>query len=517
MDRNVPTEEELVRAAESLNIKYDSLNAVEIERSLLDFFPVSFVSHYHVMPLSLIGSTLTVAVSDPENISAVDDISSFLKIHVVPVLSSHQAIQDAVHKYYGLGAGTVHRLFEDGLDTEVEQIEEDDSQEDTSIVALVNTIINEAIKNDATDVHLEPFSGGLRARFRIDGVLSDVSLPDEISRFYPSIVSRIKILSQLDIAEKRLPQDGRIQMRINDVSLDLRVSTMPLVSGEGVHLRVLRQNRFLDFASLGIDHGNLSLLEDVIHRPNGMILVTGPTGSGKSTTLYACLDRINSQAVKVITVEDPVEYNLKGINQIQIHPSIGLTFAQGLRHILRHDPDVLMVGEIRDSETAEIAMRAALTGHLVFSTLHTNDAPGAVTRLLDMDFEPFLISSSLECVVAQRLVRRLCQRCRKEAAFELSVMKMEIGVADPGSLKKVYEPVGCPDCRMTGYKGRTGIYEIMMITDQIRDLILKRAPSSVIREAAERQGMRTLVYDGIEKVRSGVTSIAELLRVIKDE
>jgi len=516
-DKLAEEEQLLSLVANKSGVKYNNLKDIDINQNILDFFPVRFVSHYTVMPLSLSEDSLVVAVSDPYDIYTIDDISSFLDISVKPVLASKHSILNAIHKYYGLGASTVHKLSEEKPRFETEQKQEEADEETTSIIFLVNTLIKEAIKSDATDVHLEPYEKGLRVRFRIDGVLEDVILPDEIVKFYPSIISRIKILSQLDIAEKRLPQDGRIQMNIDGTDLDLRVSTMPLVRGEGIHLRILRQNEFLDLESLGYMPDHMAILEEVIKKPNGIILVTGPTGSGKSTTLYACLDKINSHALKIITVEDPVEYNLERVNQIQVQPKIGLTFAEGLRHILRHDPDVLMVGEIRDSETAEIAMRAALTGHLVLSTLHTNDAAGTVTRLLDMDFEPFLISSSLECVLAQRLVRKLCKKCRKKIKFDSSSYKEEGLTKEFKHLTEIYEPVGCENCRSTGYKGRTGIYEIMSMTDTIRELILKRASSPEIKSQAIAEGMKTLIQDGLDKVALGITSIAELLRVIKEE
>ncbi|MCX5715095.1 MAG: GspE/PulE family protein, partial [Candidatus Omnitrophica bacterium] len=385
------------------------------------------------------------------------------------------------------------------------------------IVKFVNQILSEAIKDRASDIHLEPFQDELRTRFRIDGILYDINTPETIKYFHPAIVSRIKIMSSLNIAERRLPQDGRFKIKVNDEELDLRVSIMPTAFGEAVHIRILSTRFFLELEKLGLLPEDLKIIETVIKRPHGIIFVTGPTGSGKTTTLYASLARINSSAIKIITIEDPVEYQLRGVNQVQVIPQIGFTFAAALRHMLRHDPDVMMVGEVRDYETAEIAIRAALTGHLVFSTLHTNDAAGAVTRLLDMGIEPFLVSSSLECLMAQRLVRTICQKCRVpvKASQELLAQVGEIGKELKGM--EFYEGKGCEACRFTGYHGRTGIHELLLVTEPIRELMLSHASSQQIKQKAISQGMRTLRQNGLEKAKSGITTLTEVVRVTQQE
>jgi type II secretory ATPase GspE/PulE/Tfp pilus assembly ATPase PilB-like protein len=390
--------------------------------------------------------------------------------------------------------------------------------EDASIIKFVNQILSEAIKERATDIHLEPFQDELRTRFRIDGVLYDTNIPETIKYFHPAIVSRIKIMSGLNIAERRLPQDGRIKIKVNEEELDLRVSIIPTIFGESVQIRVLSSSFFLELEKLGLFPQDLKLIESVITKPHGIIFVTGPTGSGKSTTLYACLARLNSSAIKIITIEDPVEYQLRGVNQLQVNPQIGFNFANALRHMLRHDPDVMMVGEVRDYETAEIAIRSALTGHLVFSTLHTNDAAGAVTRLLDMGIEPFLVSSSLECLVAQRLVRLICPNCRqplKTSKEILHEIKKDIEFDDKEI--QLFEGKGCEHCRFTGYRGRTAIYEILIVTEPIRELMLSRASSQQIKRQAIQEEMRTLRQDGLQKVLKGLTTYAEVVRVTQQE
>jgi type II secretory ATPase GspE/PulE/Tfp pilus assembly ATPase PilB-like protein len=516
------TEEQfLKRLAEESGLDYLNIRDIAVPSAAIERMPVSFVSHYRMMPVGYDEGVLTVAVADPSDIAAFDDVRSLLNMNVVRVLASASDIAESISRYYGVGAEALTRMKQDFSLPQVRQAAKaaaavEETAEAASIITLVNQIISEAVRQDATDVHLEPLDEGLRARYRIDGVLQDVGLPAAIASLYPSIVSRIKIMANLNIAEQRLPQDGRIRTIQDGRELDIRVSTMPLVTGEAVHLRLLRQHFFLGLEQLGYLPRDLKVLEDAIARPHGIILVTGPTGNGKSTTLYACLAKINDPGRKIITVEDPVEYRLNGVNQIQVQPRIGLTFAEGLRHILRHDPDVLMVGEIRDSETAEISIRAALTGHLVLSTLHTNDAAGTITRLLDMGFEPFLLSSTLTCLVAQRLIRRLCPQCRKAVTPD-SVVADQLRRLRPQGDITVYEAQGCKACRGTGYRGRSGIFEIVIISDGIRELILNRASSQEIRRQATKEGMRTLLDDGLEKVLMGVTSIAEVLRVTQEE
>ncbi len=495
-----------------------------IEPSVIQKVPAKFASHYKIIPIEYKDSVLTVAMTDPMDIRILDDLKLLLGVEVKGALASELEIMDAIRKYYGVGAETLERIIAQKSPVEKLEMKGEKAEdlgalaEEASIVKFVNQILSEAIKDRATDIHLERFQNDLRTRFRIDGVLYDINIPDTIKYFHPAIVSRIKIMASLNIAEHRLAQDGRIKIKVNDEELDLRVSILPTAFGESVHIRMLSSRFFLELEKLGLLSEDLKIIEEVIKKPHGIIFVTGPTGSGKSTTLYACLGRINSGEIKIITIEDPIEYQLRGVNQLQVNPLIGFNFANALRHMLRHDPDVMMVGEVRDYETAEIAIRSALTGHLVFSTLHTNDAAGAVTRLLDMGIEPFLVSSSLECLIAQRLVRLICPKCKiqvraKEEIF--SQIKNDIKF----SPEKVefYEGKGCPECRFTGYHGRTGIYEILLISEPIRELILNRASSQQIRQKAVSLGMRTLRHNGLEKVLSGLTTLSEVVRVTQQE
>lgn len=507
-----------------LNIPYVKLKDKNIEPLIIQKVPAKFASHYKIVPLEFKDNVLTIAMTDPLDIRTLDDIRLLLGLEVKGVLASELEIQDAARKYYGVGAETLERIiaqkspFEE-LKTGVEKVEDlEVLAEDASIIKFVNQILSEAIKDRATDIHLEPFHDELRTRFRIDGILYDINIPETIKYFHPAIVSRIKIMAHLNIAERRLPQDGRIKIKVTDEELDLRISTLPTAFGEAVHIRILSPRFFLELEKLGLLPEDLKIIEEMIKKPHGIIFVAGPTGSGKSTTLYACLARINSTAVKIITIEDPIEYQLRGISQIQVIPKIGLNFATGLRHMLRHDPDVMMIGEVRDYETAEIAIRAALTGHLVFSTLHTNDAAGAVTRLLDMGVEQFLVSSSLECLIAQRLVRLICTKCKtplksKKEILDQMTKNIEF---DPKEIE-LYTGAGCQDCRFTGYRGRTGIYEILTLTEPIREMILNRASSQQIKQKAISQGMRTLRQDGLQKVLAGLTTFTEVVRVTQQE
>jgi len=511
--------------ARQLNIPYIKLNSIDIEPLIIQKVPAKFASHYKIMPLEFKNDVITIAMTDPLDVRTLDDIRLLLGLEVKGVLASEVEIQEAIRKYYGVGAETLEKIIDQKLSTDELKMREEQVEdlevlaEDASIIKFVNQILSEAVKDRATDIHLEPFYQELRTRFRIDGVLYDVNIPETIKYFHPAIVSRIKIMAGLNIAERRLPQDGRIKIKVNDQELDLRVSIIPTSFGESVQIRVLSSTLFLELEKLGLLQEDLKIVEQAIKRPHGIIFVTGPTGSGKSTTLYACLARINSSAIKIITIEDPVEYQLRGINQVQIIPQIGFTFATALRHMLRHDPDVMMVGEVRDYETAEIAIRSALTGHLVFSTLHTNDAAGAVTRLLDMGIEPFLVSSSLEYLIAQRLVRMLCPKCKVLLAEKsrdeiLSHMK---DIDFDFTKAQIYEAKGCEECRFTGYRGRTAIYEILTVTEPIRELMLSRASSQQIKQKAVSQGMRTLRQDGLRKVLSGITTLTEVVRVTQQE
>lgn len=508
-----------------LGIPYVRLREREIEFAVIHRVPAKFASHYKIIPVELSDNILTIAMADPRDIRTLDDIRLLLGLEVKPVLASEFEINGAIRKYYGVGAETLEKIIAKrpdagelaAPDETVEDLEA--MADEASIIKFVNQIFSEAIKERATDIHIEPFQDELRVRLRIDGALYEISVPQAIRYFHPAIVSRIKIMSRLNIAERRLPQDGRIKIKIDNAELDLRISTIPTAFGETVHIRILNPQFFLELETLGLSAENLKFIQDVIiKKPHGIIFVTGPTGSGKSTTLYASLARINSARIKIITIEDPVEYQLKGVNQIQVNPKIGLTFAAGLRHMLRHDPDVMMIGEVRDFETAEIAIRAALTGHLVFSTLHTNDAAGAVTRLIDMGIEPFLVSSSIECLIAQRLVRLICPKCKAPVKSKAEILS-QIKPAELGSRKNVefYEGRGCEACKFTGYYGRTGIYEILPVTQPIRELILQRASSQQIKQKAVLSGMRTLRQDGLEKVFAGLTTFSEVVRVTQQE
>lgn len=510
--------------SQQLSIPYVKLSEVNIEPLIIQRVPARFASHYKIIPLEFKNNLLTIAMTDPLDIRTLDDIRLLLNVEVKAVLASEMEIQDAIHKYYGLGAETLEKIMDkkesqEEVSLEMEKIEDLEAlAEDASIIKFVNQILSEAIKDRATDIHLEPFQNELRTRFRIDGLLYDINIPETIKYFHPAIVSRIKIMAHINIAERRLPQDGRIKIKVNEEELDLRVSTLPTAFGEGVHIRILSPKFFLELEKLGLLASDLKIIEEVIKKPYGIIFVTGPTGSGKSTTLYAALARINSSRIKIITIEDPIEYQLRGVNQLQVNPPVGFTFAVALRHMLRHDPDIMMVGEVRDFETAEIAIRSALTGHLVFSTLHTNDAAGAVTRLLDMELEPFLVSSSLECLIAQRLVRLICPNCKVPVKVKPEILKqIENEIKSELDKLEVYEGKGCPDCRFTGYRGRTAIYEVLTINEPIRELILKRASSQQVKQKAISQGMRTLRQDGLQKVFMGLTTFTEVMRVTQQE
>lgn len=510
--------------ARQLNIPYVKLKDKDIEPLIIQKVPAKFASHYKIIPLEFKDNNLVIATSDPLDVRLLDDLRLLLGVEVKGVLASELEIQEAIRKYYGVGAETLEKMVTEksvtrDLAHEAEKAEDLEIMAgDASIIKFVNQILSEAIKEGATDIHLEPFQSELRTRFRIDGVLYDINIPETIKYFQPAIVSRIKIMAKLNIAEHRLPQDGRIKIKINDEELDLRVSVLPTAFGESVQIRVLSTRFFLELEKLGLMQQDLKIIEEVIKKPHGIIFVTGPTGSGKSTTLYAALARINSSAIKIITIEDPVEYQLRGVNQIQVVPQIGFTFATALRHMLRHDPDVMMVGEVRDYETAEIAIRSALTGHLVFSTLHTNDAAGAITRLLDMGIEPFLVSSSLECLIAQRLVRVICPKCKQPLKAQKEILDQMRGAIDfdPQTIS-LYEGKGCEFCRFTGYKGRTAIYEIIVISEAIREMILTRASSQQIKQKAVTEGMRTLRQDGFQKVIKGITTFSEVVRVTQQE
>jgi type IV pilus assembly protein PilB len=514
-------EQVMLVLSHQIGVEYIKLKTLDIEADIIEKIPAKFACYYKIIPIAIKENRLVVAVTNPLDLAILDDIRLVLGYDIEPVLAGEKDILDAIKKYYGVGADTIDKIIGNSKDeasgpTQVEASSNvDDMADDASIIKFVNQILEQAVLERATDIHIEPFEGELRIRYRVDGVLFNASIPPSIKYLHQSIVSRVKIMSALNIAERRLPQDGRLKIKIANQDLDLRVSVIPTAYGESVHIRILSANVLLGMESLGLLKDDLRIIDDIIRKPHGILFVTGPTGSGKTTTLYACLNKINDASMNIITIEDPVEYQLRGITQIQVNSKIGLSFATGLRSMLRHDPDVMMVGEVRDLETAEIAIRVALTGHLVFSTLHTNDSVGAVTRLIDMGIEPYLVSSSVEAVIAQRLVRVICDNCKREFTADDNLIK-DLKL-DPKEKKIFYEGKGCEKCKFTGFKGRTAIYEILVLDDEIRDMTLRRAPANEIRDIAIKNGMRTLFNDGMVKAEKGITTVGEVLRVTEIE
>jgi type II secretion system protein E len=475
---------------------------------------------YSVLPIRLENGALEIAVSNPFDAGMLGAVQFDARCPLRFALAPRAEIDKSLKKYYGVGAETLDELSKDEepMDLLVDDKEITEGDQEASVIKFVNQIIWEAYKDRATDIHFEPAEDELRIRYRIDGILHQTPMPPQLKRYQASLISRIKVMAGMNIAEKRLPQDGRINVRIKGEEIDIRVSTVPTVYGESVSLRLLTRGKiFLSLEKLGFSAAEEAGIREIIIKPHGIMLVTGPTGSGKSTSLYAFLSTINSVQKRIITIEEPVEYELKGINQISVRSDIGLTFAMGLRHILRQDPNVIMVGEIRDLETAEIAIRAALTGHLVFSTLHTNDAPSAFTRLIDMGIEPFLVASSVEAVMAQRLVRTICPHCKVEQKVQADFLRKAGFPEAEIETAKFYKGAGCEECRMLGYQGRMGIYELLFLTEAIRPLILQRAAASTIAQKAMEGGMRSLRTDGWNKVRAGQTTIEEVLRVTQTE
>ena len=476
---------------------------------------------YWAVPTDFQNGTLQVAVSNPFDGAMLSAVQFDAKTPVSFALAPKAEIDKALKKYYGVGAETLDELAKGDEPMELlvgEDKEITEGDQEASVIKFVNQIIWEAYKSRATDIHFEPAEDELRIRNRIDGILHQMEMPPQLKRYQASIISRIKVMSGMNISEKRLPQDGRINVRIKGEEIDIRVSTVPTVYGESVSLRLLTRGKiFLTLDKLGFDKAEEDSIREIIIKPHGIMLVTGPTGAGKSTSLYAFLTTINSVTKRIITIEEPVEYELRGINQIAVRSDIGLTFAMGLRHILRQDPNVIMVGEIRDLETAEIAIRAALTGHLVFSTLHTNDSPSAFTRLVDMGIEPFLVASSVEAVLAQRLVRCICPHCKTEQKVDHDLLR-KVGYPEfEIPTAKFWHGVGCEACRQLGYQSRQGIYEFLRVTEALRPLIMNRAPASTIAQKAIEGGMRTLRQDGWVKVRAARTTIEEVLRVTQTE
>jgi general secretion pathway protein E len=480
---------------------------------------------YKFAPLILDDNVLTIALNDPYDVFAPDAVRMATGYEVVINLAREEEILDAVGKLFNTDTTSMGRIIEDIGKDDVEDLAIDDEGDvdhlkdlasEAPVIRLVNLLITRAIELRASDIHLEPFEGDFKVRYRVDGVLHVEEAPPK--RLQAAVISRIKIMAKLNIAERRLPQDGRIKLRVLGKEIDFRVSTLPTMFGESVVLRILdRETVVLDLEKLGFPDYDLTKFRDLINRPYGIILVTGPTGSGKTTTLYAGLSEINSPEKKIITVEDPIEYQLGGVNQVQVKSGIGLSFANILRSILRQDPDIIMIGEIRDAETAEIAIHSALTGHLVFSTLHTNDAAGAVTRLLEMGMENYLISSSLIGIMAQRLVRVICPECKEPYTPEVGVME-ELGIShDEVKKLDIFKGRGCKNCANTGFRGRKGIYELLMMNDDIRELILDKTPSNVIKEKGRSQGMKTLREAGWQKVKAGISTVSEVVRVTQVE
>lgn len=525
--KNFVREDDLARAlAEQFRIPFIRFGKFLIAKEVIDKVPAKLAVHYKTIPIKFADNTLTVAIIDPQDIRILDDIRVALKskYRVEAVLATETEILGAIKKYYGLGAETVEGIMEKQPENLAAPAEEniaqiDDVEKmagDASIVKLVNQVLLEAHKKRATDIHIEPYRARLQLRYRVDGILYPAEVPDQIKKFLPAIISRIKIMSNLNIVERRLPQDGRASIKIGMQKMDLRISILPTPYGESVVIRILPTSMLIRLEDLGLDEDHRKILHDLIQKPYGIIFVTGPTGAGKSTTLYSCLSTINNKERKIITLEDPIEYELEGVTQIQVMPQIGLTFAAGLRSMLRHDPDVMMVGEVRDYETAELAIRIALTGHLVFSTLHTNDAASAVTRLVDMGVDPFLVVSSVECFIAQRLIRLICSKCVREDKREIpKELHDEIIKSQRTPIKdfKVWMGEGCEECNFTGYHSRTGVHEFLLLTRSVKELIMKKASADAIKEAAVKDGMRTLRQAGWDKVIKKMTTVDEILRV----
>lgn len=506
--------------AAHFGVEYVDLKELDLGDEIISLVPRHIAKRYNVVPVRKEEDAIVVAMVDPSDLDALDGLQAALNTQVIPAVAPAEEIEAAITRYYGVKDDSVSKMIQDITEGEVDigtiaQLQVDDGSvvdADAPIIKLVNTMIVEAFKMRASDIHLEPLADRFRVRYRIDGVLHEVKSPPK--RLQPAIISRLKIQSNMSISEKRIPQDGRIQTSVGNKSIDLRVSCLPTTHGESIVMRILdKEGLKLGLAELGFFTDDQQTFERLITLPDGILLITGPTGSGKTTTLYAVLNYINRPDRKIITVEDPVEYILSGINQVQVNESVGLTFARALRAMLRQAPNVIMLGEIRDVETATIAINASLTGHLVFSTLHTNDAPSAVTRLIDIGVKPFLVASACRALMAQRLVRRVCKHCGKEykpSRAELEALRINPEQAQEATFRK---GKGCPECNNTGYRGRMGIFEMFLVDDDVRKLIYDKVPSTVLRARAREMGMRTLREDGARKVLAGMTTPEEVLRV----
>jgi len=537
VSQGLVSEDECLRLlGDAMGIDVVELTDAAADKEVLQRVPVKIASYYKFFPFSLRERVLTVAVASPLDIRTEDEIRMQLGYEVRCVLAREEDVARMLKAHYGMGAETIGEIISQSrqkapapaaaADLATEKIEDIEKQaQEASVIKLVNQILLEAYRRRATDIHIEPYRDKVRLRYRIDGVLYDAHVASEVKSFLSAVLSRIKIMANLNIVEHRLAQDGRAIVKTQDQTLDLRVSFIPTPYGESVVIRILPSQMLYSLEKLGLSQDYLKAFQELIKKPHGILFVTGPTGSGKTTTLYAALNEINTSARKIITIEDPIEYEMEGITQIQVLPEIGWTFARGLRSMLRHDPDVMMVGEVRDLETAEIAIRVALTGHLVVSTLHTNDAASGITRLTDIGVEPYLVASSVEVFIAQRLVRVICAGCKEEIPADAKdalhtelrrQIAKDMGVADTQDVK-LYRGVGCPSCNGTGYFGRTGIYELLLMDDFIRELVVKKAPSAQIKKVAVSRGMRTLRQDGWLKVMQGVTTIDEVLKVTQAE
>tara|TARA_R110002072_G_scaffold303069_1_gene492598 strand:+ start:91904 stop:93586 length:1683 start_codon:yes stop_codon:yes gene_type:complete len=518
------TEEQTLRAfADELGMKYVELKNFTIDPELLNLFPTSTIYRHSLLPLRRENGRVEVATSDPFDLEALDELSSLSNLRLEPVLARHDDVVQFIKEKLGVGGDTINELVKQKTDDDDDYLAEAsradgelaEMAQQASVIRLVNELLLEALQQQASDVHIEPGERGLRIRYRVDGMLRVQSVPPEINQFFAAIVTRLKIMSRLNIAEKRLPQDGRIELKVAGRDIDVRVSIIPMLHGEGIVLRILDKGRMVfNLSSMGMPDPIYKPFQKLISLPHGIVLVTGPTGSGKSTTLYSALNEIRSPNTKVITVEDPVEYQLDGISQIQVHSRIGLTFAAGLRSILRHDPDVILIGEIRDYETAEAAIQASLTGHLVFSTLHTNDAASSFTRLVDMGVEPYLVASTVEGVMAQRLVRRLCLHCRESFHPSPDDLPKDFPNRD---IKELFRAVGCRECGDTGYSGRIGAYELLLSDDTVREMCGERVSSTKIRQYGVEHGMVTLRQCGWLHAMNGTTSIDDVLRITKGD
>jgi len=520
-------EEALQAVGQALGMEMVDLTKTTTDPEVLRRFPIKLIHRHEVFPIESDGQSLVLAIGDPFDLHALDAVGAATGLSIVPVVAVPSELSKLVKSHLGVGAETVDGLLAQTEDREagvevLDDLEWDHSEasemaQEASVVRLVNEILSEAVEARASDIHIEAQEEGMKVRYRIDGVLQKQPMPPEINRFQSAIISRLKIMARLNIAEKRVPQDGRIKLKVQGREVDIRLSIIPMLHGEGVVMRVLDKDSMnFSLRGIGMDEDIYAEFGKLISLPHGIILVTGPTGSGKTTTLYSALNEIKDEETKIITTEDPIEYQLNGINQIQVHTKVGLTFAASLRAILRHDPDVVLVGEIRDLETAENAVQASLTGHLVFSTLHTNDAAGAFMRLADMGVEPFLVCSTVEGVMAQRLVRTLCKECREQYVPRQEDLPEDFPWEEfMDTVGHMYQANGCRSCRGTGYAGRCGIYELLIANDEIRALAAERTGSNVVKQAAARSGMRTLRAHGWLKSMQGVTTVDEVLRVTK--